>query len=133
MLRQLLVSCNERGVTKCTQTTMSYVRDRSALVMDALCAARDKESNGRGGMGTGGRQSGMACRFFWSAWQIGNTRIMFIACRQKTASKLSCATLSPVSNVMPVCLQYPPLSLCCPTTLFPLLPLTLISKWFAGA
>lgn len=26
-----------------TQTTMSYVRDRSALVMDALCAARDKE------------------------------------------------------------------------------------------
>lgn len=41
VLRQLLV---RRG-TKCTQTTMSYVRDRSALVMDALCAARDKESN----------------------------------------------------------------------------------------
>lgn len=41
VLRQLLV---RRGA-KCTQTTMSYVRDRSALVMDALCAARDKESN----------------------------------------------------------------------------------------
>lgn len=41
VLCQLLV---RRG-TKCTQTTMSYVRDRSALVMDALCAARDKESN----------------------------------------------------------------------------------------
>lgn len=46
----------ERGVTKCTQTTMSYVRDRSALVMDALCAARDKDSKGRGegwGLGAG--------------------------------------------------------------------------------
>lgn len=55
VLRQLLV---RRG-TKCTQTTMSYVRDRSALVMDALCAARDKESNectGRAGIQRGGER-----------------------------------------------------------------------------
>lgn len=31
------------GGSKYTQTTMSYARDRSALVMDALCAARDKQ------------------------------------------------------------------------------------------